>query len=173
MVKQKLKKFQQKIQPKQSKPILRDPNCKSYLEALHKHFFCCKHRQNCKWFCFHLQNILISDSKSKTCLNTTYSIDEIILANMNYCETFDLNITELNKMLPIVYWLFNIHMTSIGTRFIVASKLCWTKLLSDMIFEDFKMIFSTAENSHNKSVFHLGCKKLWVLQTSFPIFTVF
>ena len=38
MVKEKNKKLKQKIQPKQAKPILCDPEVISYLETLHKRF---------------------------------------------------------------------------------------------------------------------------------------
>ena len=38
MVKEKIKKLKQKIQSKQIKPILYDPDVISYLEALHEHF---------------------------------------------------------------------------------------------------------------------------------------
>ena len=38
MIKQKNKKPKQKIQPKQAKPILSDPDAKSHYEALHKRF---------------------------------------------------------------------------------------------------------------------------------------
>ena len=54
-------------------------------------------------------------------------MEEVIQANMNYCKKFDLNITELDKPLPIMYWLPKMHKTSIGARFIIASKNCSTK----------------------------------------------
>ena len=46
-----------------------------------------------------------SNSKSKTYSKGTYSIEEIIQANVNYCTKFDLNITELDKRLLTIYWL--------------------------------------------------------------------
>ena len=44
----------------------------------------------------------ISNSKSKTYSKATHSIEEIIQANINYSKKFDLNITELDKLLPIL-----------------------------------------------------------------------
>ena len=35
---------------------------------------------------------------------------------------FDRNIAELDKTLPIIYWLLKMHKTLIGARCIVASK---------------------------------------------------
>ena len=59
MRKEKIKKLKQKYNPnKQTQPTLFDPDAKLYVEALHKHFFCCNKRQSCKQFCFYLQNIL-------------------------------------------------------------------------------------------------------------------
>ena len=43
------------------------------------------------------------NQKSKTYSKATHSKDEIIQANINYCKKVDLNIAELDKMLPIMY----------------------------------------------------------------------
>ena len=108
---------------------------------------CCYHRQSCKKFCFHQQNIFsklsaeldLSNSKSKTHSKATHSIEEIIQGNISYCKKFDLNITELNKSLPIMYRLF-----------IVASYYCTNNPISDAISKIFKMIFNTVERFHKK-----------------------
>ena len=108
---------------------------------------CCYHRQSCKKFCFYLQNIFsklsaeldLSNSKSKTHSKATHSIEEIIQGNISYCKKFDLNITELNKSLPIMYRLF-----------IVASYYCTNNPISDAISKIFKMIFNTVERFHKK-----------------------
>ena len=47
----------------------------------------------------------LSNSKSKIYLKATHSINEIIQRNINYCKRFDLDIAELDKSLPIMYWL--------------------------------------------------------------------
>ena len=56
-----------------------------------------------------------------------------------------MNITELDKSLPIMYWLPKIHKTLVGVRFIVVSYYCITNPLSDKIS---KMIFNTVESFH-------------------------
>ena len=48
MVREKVKKLKHKIQPKEAKPILCDPDIKSYREALHKSFCCCTYRKSFK-----------------------------------------------------------------------------------------------------------------------------
>ena len=81
----------------------------------------------------------LSNSKSKTYSKATHSIEEIIQANIIYRKRFDLNIKEIDKSLSIMYWLPKIHKKSIDTRFIVASKNCSTKPLSDTISKIFKL----------------------------------
>ena len=58
--------------------------------------------------------------RSKTYAKATQSMEEIIEANINYSKTFDFNITELDKSLPIKYWSPNMHKTPIRARFIAA-----------------------------------------------------
>ena len=70
--------------------------------------------------------------------------------------TFSQSCTGLPKM----------HKTPTG-----ASKNCSAKPLSDRISKIFKMIFNIVERSHNKIFCYSGCKKLWVVQNYFLIFT--
>ena len=59
----------------------------------------------------------------------TRYIEEITQANITFCEKFDLNITGLDKLPPIIYWLPKMDKLPIGARFIAASKNCSTKPL--------------------------------------------
>ena len=93
----------------------------------------------------------------------------MIKENVNYCKNLDLNIKEIDKSLPIKYRLPKIHKTSIGARFIEASKDCSTKPLSDTTFKFFKIIFHTVERFCYKSFFYSDCNKFRVVQNSFPI----
>ena len=86
-------------------------------------------------------------------------------------RTFDLIITGLDKLLPILYWLPKMHKAPIGARFIVASNYCSTKLLSDITSKLFKMILNTAESFHTQSFLHSCCEKFWTVKNSFPIST--
>ena len=61
-------------------------------------------------------------------------------------RTFDLNITGLDKLLPIMYCLPKMHKTPIGARFIVASDYCSMKPISDTTSKIFKMILNTVES---------------------------
>ena len=119
--------------------------------------FCCRyHRQSCKKIAFIckiyyisklLAEINLSNSKSTTYSKATHSIEEIIQPNIRSCKKFDLNITQLDKLFPIMYWLPEIYKTLVGVRFIVASYYCSINPLSDKIS---KMIFNTAESFHKK-----------------------
>ena len=72
MVKEK-NKLKQKIQPRQTKPILRDPDVKSYLDALHNRFIIIdKSANNFAFICkkYYISELLAevgpSNSKSRT-----------------------------------------------------------------------------------------------------------
>ena len=97
-----------------------------------------------------LAEIDLSNSKSKTYSKATHSIKVIIQPNIRSCKKFDLNIIKLDKSLPIMYWLPNMHKTLVGVRFIIASYYCSTNPLSDKIS---KMIFNTVEIFHKKFYF--------------------
>ena len=131
----------------------------TYLEALHKYFAAVTIDKAVKnfafiWKIYYISKLLaeinLSNSKSKTYSKATHSIEEIIQPNIRSCKKFDLNITELDKSLPIMYWLPKIHKTLVGVRFIVASYYCITNPLSDKIS---KMIFNTVESFHKKVYF--------------------
>ena len=144
-------------------------------------FGCCYHRQSCKNFAFickiyYISKLLaeldLSNSKSKTYLKVTHSIEEIIQPNIRNSKNFDLNITELDKLLPIMYWLPKIQKTLVDARFIVATYYCSTNPLSDTVSKIFKMIFNTVESFHKKSFFSLGCKEFWAVPNSFQTATM-
>ena len=86
-------------------------------------------------------------------------------------KTFDLNITGLDKWIPIMYWLRKIHKTPLGGRFIVALNYCSMKSLSDTTSKLFKMNLNTVEIFHTQSFFNSGCEKFWVVENSFSIAT--
>ena len=110
-----------------------------------------------------LAELGLSNSKSKTNLKAAHSIEEIIPANTTYCYKFDLNITELDELLPIMYCLPIIHKTPVGARFIVASYYWSTNPLSDKISKNFKMILTLQKVFIKKGFFYLGCKKFKIL----------
>ena len=118
-----------------------------------------------------LEEVGLSNSKSKTHSKATHSIEELVQASISYCKKLDLNITELDKSLPIMHWLPKIHKTPSGARFILVSYYCSTNPLSDIISKIFKMVFNTPESFHNKSFFYSCCKIFWAVQNYFPIGT--
>ena len=109
----------------------------------------------CKIYCISrlLGELDLTNSKSKIYSKATHSIEKIIQANISYCKTFDMNIKELDKSLPITYWLPKIHKTPVSARFAVASYYCSTSPLSDTISKIFKMIFDTVKGFHKKVSF--------------------
>ena len=63
-----------------------------------------------------LAELGLSNPKSKTYLKATHSIEEIIQAKISCCKKFDLNIKELDKLIPIMYLLPKIHKTPVCGR---------------------------------------------------------
>ena len=90
-------------------------------------FCCCYHRQSCKSKIYYIFKLLaelgLTNSKSKKYSKAANSIEEIIQTKIYYCKKFDLKITELDKLLPIMHWLPKIH--------IVTSYYCTTNPLSE------------------------------------------
>ena len=86
----------------------------------------------------------------------------------NYCQKFDLRLTEKDHSLPVMYWLLKLHKKPIGARFITASKNCSTKPLSRVICNIFKILFKYVENFHKKNTFYSSYKKFWFVENSFP-----
>ena len=89
--------------------------------------------------------------------------------NEKYLEKFDLNLDEKSKSLPIMYMSPKMHKSPIGFRFIVASKVCSTKPLTEVVSRVFKMLFNHVESFHCKSKFYSPFNKFWVVQNSFPV----
>ena len=61
------------------------------------------------------------------------------------------------------------HKSPIGSRFIVASKMCATKPISKIIASVFKLIYHQTENFHKKAKFLSNYNTFWVLQNSQPV----
>ena len=65
-----------------------------------------------------------------------------------------------------MYWMPKMHKNPIGSRFIVASKVCSTKKLSTAISKVFKLFFNQVRNFHDKSRFYSSYNKFWVVDNS-------
>lgn len=71
----------------------------------------------------------------------------------NNAKKVGLNVTDKQRTLPIMYWLPKMHKTPTSFRFIVASKHCSTKPLTNVISRVFKLIFAQVESFHKKAIF--------------------
>ena len=110
-----------------------------------------------------------NNQQNLTYSKANFSKEDIINNNENFCKKFDLKLTDKDRSLPIMYWLPKLHKTPIGARFIIASKNCSNKPLSNVISKIFKMIFKNVENFHSKTKFYSSFKKFWVVENSYPI----
>ena len=59
---------------------------------------------------------------SSTYSKTSFSIEDFIKNNENYCQKFDLKLTYKDCFLTIMYWLPKIYKRPLAARFVIAPK---------------------------------------------------
>ena len=139
-----------KIKASFTKPALFDPDVLAYLETRHQNYVIVPIDKARDGFAFICKKFYISKNFSEagdynniqsnfTNSKANFSRDDIIKDNENYCQKFDLKLTDKDRSLPItitlyLYWLFELHKTPIGARFIIAFKNCSIQPLSGVIF---------------------------------------
>ena len=57
-------------------------------------------------------------------------------------------ITEIEKILAIMYWIPIMHKDTTGAHFIIASKTCSTKQISKFVSNVFQLVFSNIITFH-------------------------
>ena len=95
--------------------------------------------------------------------------DHFIQKNVDFCSKFGYKVSDREKCLPTMYWMPKMHKNPIGSRFIVASKICSTKKLSADVSKIFKLFFNQVRNFHDKSKFYSSYNKFWVVDNSSSI----
>ena len=116
-----------------------------------------------------LKEIGILGSGSETYEKASRSKDEIIDDNRVYSEKLGYKLSDKEKDLPTMYWIPKMHKNPIKHRFIVASKSCSTKQLSNAVSNTFKLIHRQTENFHRFSKFDANYNKFWVIQNTDPV----
>ena len=96
-------------------------------------------------------------------------LDTIVKENENMCKKFGLALSEKFKTLPSMYWTPKMHKNPIECRFIVTSKICSFKPLTEVVSRVFKVIYQHVESFHKKSRFFSGFSKFWVVENSSPV----
>ena len=101
-----------------------------------------------------------NETYQQTFICKTSIIDDNVKINKKY----GLDTLENQKSLPIMYWTPKMHKSPVGARFIIASKKCSTKPLTEAVSKTFKMIFAHVNSFHKKSVFYSGFNRFWVVE---------
>ena len=167
-----------KIRPQKTNPVLKDTEVKEYLQTLHDKYVLVpidKAANNVAIVCkrYYVQVILkeigILGEGNNTYVRTKRLTEEIIDENSCYAERLGFEIKDMEKVLPTMYWTPKMHKTPIGSRFIIASKVCSTKAISKAISNVCKLIYSQTENYHIKAKYLSNYNKFWVLQNIDPI----
>ena len=161
-----------------AKPTLSDSVVLEYLNQLHRRFVIVtidKAANNFAFICkkFYvarlLQEVGLNGEGNETYSNVDKEAIDLVSENEKYLEKFGLKLDEKSKSLPIMYMSPKMHKSPIGFRFIVASKVCSTKPLTEVVSRVFKMLFNHVESFHRKSKFYSPFNKFWVVQNSFPV----
>ena len=177
-VNDRIKYLQKKLKRKPTTQVLQDENCLRHLEELHKNYVIVpidKASNNvaiiCKKFYIHrlLNEVGLFSNGSNTYILSNKSESDIINNNLQYSEKLGFKTLEINKTLPIMYWMPKMHYTPSRARFIVASAHCSTKPISQVASKLYKKIFQQIQSFHNKSYFYKNYNKFWVVQNSFPV----
>ena len=133
-----------------TRQTLDDEEVKQYLSDLHRRFVIVPIDKAANNFAFICKTFYISKLLSEVGVigrpNNTYtqsnlSKDDIINRNSNVCKRFGMKLTDKQRDLPLMYWTPKMHKSPIGARFIVASKNCSTKPLTEAVSKIFKLIF--------------------------------
>ena len=166
----KIERLKTKIQSCFTKPILSDSDVLAYLSTLHRKYVIVPIDKASNNFAFICKKFYISTNLSELRKynniqsNSTYSKgnfskDDIFKNNENYCQQFDLKLTNKNCSQHIMYWLPKLHKTPVGARFIIAFKNCSIKPLAGIISKIIEMLFKHVETFHNKSTFYSSYQK--------------
>ena len=91
---------------------------------------------------------------------------DIINYNITLCKSFNLSTTDSHHSLPFMFWTPKMHKTPSGARFIVASAVCSTKPISNVVSVIFRKIFLQIQSFHSKCLFYQNYNRFWVIQNS-------
>ena len=168
-----------KTKPQTTKPVLKDPTVKAYLDNLHKNFVIVpidKASNNVAFVCkrFYITSILdelgIPGNSSPTYELVNELASSIIDDNDHLVNSIlGTKLDESSRSLPQIYWMPKMHYTPCRKRFIIASSQCSTKPLSKIVSKIFKHIFNQIRNFHGKCTFYKNYNRFWVIENSFPV----
>ena len=169
-----IEKMKKKTKVRVTKSVLKDPDVQAYLESFHRKFVIVpidKASKNFSFVCkkFYISKLISEISGNDTYLHSEKDLETIVKENEEMCKKFGLALTEKFKTLPVMYWTPKMHKNPIGCRFIVASKVCSSKPLTEVVSRVFKVLYQHVESFHKKSRFFSGFSKFWVVQNSSPV----
>ena len=167
------------IKPQSTKPVLKDPEAKAYLDNLHSKFVVVpidKASNNVAIVCkrFYITSILDELGIPGNSSSTYELIDKpalSIIEDNHHLVQYILGskLDEKSLSLPQIYWMPKMHYSPCRKRFIIASAHCSTKPLSKIISKIFRHIFNQIHNYHEKCTFYKNYNKFWVIQNSSPL----
>ena len=161
--------------PQQSKPALKDPDVVEYLKTIHNQYVLVpidKASNNIAIICkrFYIKRTInelgILDNPSETYKFSDTDPNDIINDNITLCKKYGLKLSEKQHSLPFMFWTPKMHKSPSGARFIVASAVCSTKPISNVVSKIFSKIFLQISNFNSKCLFYKNYNRFWVIQNS-------
>ena len=158
-----------------AKSILSDSEVTCYLKELHSNFVLVpidKASINKAIICkrFYIERLLselgLSQNPSNSYEISSEKPELIVDTNIQLCRSLNISVTEKMYYFPFMYWMPRRFYQPSRARFIVASTVCSTKPVSNIVSIIFKKIFQQIQNFHFKSHFYKNYKKFWVIENS-------
>ena len=156
--------------------VFDDPSVKACLDALHDKYVVVpadKASNNIIFVCrqYYIQCIidelkLHSDKRNTTYSLSTLSDEDIFTNHSSVLTTFGIPLKEIDKTLPMLYWIPKLHKNPYKQRFIAGSSKCTTKRLSQLL----TIILTTIKNGlfrYCDKVYETsGLNQMWILKNS-------
>ena len=178
MINNKINALKTSVNVKKTSPVLFDHSALEQLNKLQEKYVIVpidKTSNNYAFVCkkFYIAKLLdevgFLHGDSSTYKTSILPPDHFIKKNVEFCSKFGYKVSDRQKCLPTMYWMPKMHKNPIGSRFIVASKICSTKKLSADVSKIFKLFFNQVRNFHDKSKFYSSYNKFWVVDNSSSI----
>ena len=162
--------------PKQN--IVNDPDVKDTLRRLHDDFVLVpadKAANNVIVVCkkYYIDTLIkelgintTNISPNSTYIPSTDSFDEILKSHCKFIESVGLEMSEVDKNLPYLYWISKLHKVPFKHRFIAGSSKCTTKDLSCLLTKVLTTVKDGLIRYNNTKTSRNGVNSMWIVKNS-------
>ena len=155
-------------------PVLKDQSVLKELSSLHQHYVLTpvdKASKNIAITCksFYLKTIFNELQSGEVYQSTLLSEEDIVKLHHDFTKQFNFNkLSEFNTI-PSIYMIPKFHKNPIKFRYIVASKSCSSKPLSNAICKSLAKVRGERKRYCSKLEKYDGINRYWVIESNQPI----